>query len=60
MKYDVKEEQFYPSEDELHSGIFCSECGEEILVGYEYWKVGDVILCEECLQGIKATADIEY
>jgi len=58
--YDVKEEQFYPDEKELHSGIFCDECGEEILVGDAYYKVNGVVICEECMEGFKETADIEY
>lgn len=44
-----------PPEDIV--SCYCSECGNEILVGEDYYHFEYEIICEACIYDFKKTAD---
>lgn len=38
---------------------YCSECGEGIFNGDIYYKIADMMLCEDCINDCKTYAEFE-
>lgn len=48
----------YP-EGEPEAALYCTECGQEIYEGEDYYEIGGLALCERCTGGHRAVAERE-
>ncbi len=36
--------------------LFCDDCGEPIFIDDHYYRIGDAVFCEACIDSFKTTA----
>ena len=40
--------------------LYCDECGEDIREGEEYYSIGGMTVCEDCMNAARRYAGVDY